>query len=151
MKKFLAPFFLVASLALLAGCSSSNNITAGVKIGLTGLARASDGSTRVSWRVINPNVISYLVSQTTHRIYLNGVLIGTVIDREPLAVLPQAHSERTSPLASAGPAADSALAAAATAGSGAYRVESTIVVQLYGETTDKSNLTATGTVPVTAK
>src|SRR5258708_3929138 len=75
MKKFLTPFFLVASLALLAGCSSNNSTTAGMKIELTGLARASDGSTRVSWRVVNPNVISYLVSQASHRIYLNGVLI----------------------------------------------------------------------------
>lgn len=151
MKQFLTPFFLVTLLALLAGCSSNNSTTAGVRIELTGLARASDGSTRVSWRVANPNVISYLVAEATHRIYLNGVLIGTVNDREPLAVMPQAHTDRTSSLASAGPAADSALAAAVAAGSAAYRVESAIVVQLYGETVDKSNLTATGTVPVTAK
>lgn len=152
MKKFLTPLFLIASLALLAGCSSSNNnTTAGVKIELTGVARASDGSTRVSWRVANPNVISYLVSQSTHRIYLNGVLIGTVLDREPVAVMPQAHTDVTSLLTSAGPAADAALAAAATTGSAAYRVESAIVIQLYGEMIDKSSLTATGTVPVTAK
>lgn len=152
MKKFLTPLFLVTLLALFAGCSStSNNTTAGVKIELTGVARASDGRTRVSWRVANPNVISYLVSQATHRVYLNGVLIGTVHDREPFAVMPQAHTDRTSPLASAGPAGDSALATAAAAGSAAYRVESAIVVQLYGEMIDKSNLTATGTVPVTAK
>lgn len=152
MKKFLTPLFLIASLALLAGCSSSNNnTTAGVKIELTGVARASDGSTRVSWRVANPNVISYLVSQSTHRIYLNGVLIGTVLDREPVAVMPQAHTDVTSLLTSAGPAADAALAATATTGSAAYRVESAIVIQLYGEMIDKSSLTATGTVPVTAK
>ena len=153
MKKFLTPFFLVTLLALVAGCNSSrnNNTTAGVKIELTGLARASDGSTRVSWRVANPNVISYLVSQATHRIYLNGVLVGTVKDREPLAVTAQAHTDVTSAMTSAGPAGDSALAAAASAGSAAYRVESAIVVQLYGEMIDKSDLTATGTVPVTAK
>ena len=153
MKKFLTPFFLVTLLALVAGCSSSrnNSTTAGVKIELTGVVRASDGSTRVSWRVANPNVISYLLSQATHQIYLNGVLVGTVKDREPLAVMPQAHTDRTSPMASAGPAGDSALAAAATTGSAAYRVESSLVIQLYGEMVDKSDLTATGTVPVTAK
>ncbi len=151
MKKFLTPFFLVTLLALLAGCSSNNTITAGLKIELMGLARASDGSTRVSWRMVNPNVISYLMSEASHRIYLNGVLIGTVNDREPLAVMPQTHTDRTSPLASAGPAGDSALAAAATAGSAPYRVESTIVIQLYGEMIDKSKLMAVGTVPVTAK
>ncbi len=151
MKKFLTPLFLATLLALLAGCSSNNSTTAGVKIELTGLVRASDGSTRASWRVVNPNVISYLVSQASHRIYLKDVLIGTVDDRDPLAVMPQAHTDRTSPLASAGPAADNALAAAVTNGSSTYRLESTIVVQLYGEMTDKTNLTATGTVPVTAK
>lgn len=153
MKKFLTPFFLVTLLALLAGCSSisNNSTTAGVKIELTGLVRAGDGTARVSWRVANPNVISYILSQASHRIYLNGVLIGTVHYREPVAVLPQAHTDVTSTMTSAGPAADSALAAAVTAGSAAYRVESAIVVQLYGEMIDKSNLTATGTVPVTAK
>ena len=152
MKKFLTPLFLIAALALLAGCSSSDtNTTAGVKIELTKVARAGDGSVQVSWRVANPNVISYLLSEANHRIYLNGVLVGTVKDREPVAITPQAHTDVTSPLISAGPAGDSALAAAATAGSAAYRVESAIVVQLYGETVDKSSLTSTGTVPVTAK
>lgn len=153
MKRFLTPFFLATLLALLAGCSSSSNnsTTAGMKIELTSLTRTSDGSVRVAWRVANPNVISYLVSQASHRIFLNGVLVGTVNDREPLAVMPQTHTDRTSSMASAGPAADSALAAAATAGSAAYRVESAIVVQLYGDMIDKSNLTTTGTVPVATK
>ena len=48
MKKFLTPLFLITLLTLLAGCSSSNNTTAGVRIELTSLARASDGRTRVS-------------------------------------------------------------------------------------------------------
>lgn len=151
MKKFLTPLFLLAALTLLAGCSSNNNTTAGIKIELTGVARASDGSTRVSWRVTNPNVVAYLVSQSTHRIYLNGVLVGTVLDREAVAVTAQAHTDVTSPMTSAGPGGDAAVAAAATTGSATYRLESAIVVQLYGEILDKSNLTATGTVPVTAK
>jgi len=151
MKKFLTPLFLVAALALLAGCSSTNNTTAGVKIELTGVARASDGSTRVTWRVANPNVISYLVSQANHRIYLNGVLIGTVNDREPVAVLPQAHTDVTSVMASAGPAGRQR---ARGGGGGRIRRLPRGVshrVQLYGEMIDKSNLTADGTVPVTMK
>ena len=51
----------------------------------------------------------------------------------------------------AGPAAERTLAAAAVAGSGAYRLESTVLMRLYGDMTDKSSLTAAGKVPVTAK
>ena len=58
MKSFLTPFLLVSLLALLGtGCSSSNTITVGLKVELTGLARAGDGAPRVEWRVVNPKVV----------------------------------------------------------------------------------------------
>ena len=152
MKKFLTPFFLAALFATLAGCSSNtSNTTTGVKLELTGLARATDGSTQVAWRVVNPNIISYLLAEASHRIYLDGVLIGTVNDRDPVAIPAQAHVDLTSRLTVAGLAAERTLAAAAAAGSGAYRVESTILMRLYGDITDKSSLSAAGKVPVTAK
>jgi hypothetical protein len=153
MKKFLAPVLLITLFAALAaGCSSSNSsTTAGLKIELTGIVRAGDGSTQVSWRVTNPNVVSYLMAQASHRIYLNGVLVGTVNDHDPLAVPAQNHADRVSPLVSAGPAADRTLVAAVAAGSAPYRVESAILVQLYGDITDKGDLVAAGTVPVSAR
>ncbi len=153
MPKFLTPLFLAAVLAALAGCGSSTNstTTAGLKLELTGLARAADGSTRVAWRVVNPNVVSYLLAEASHRVYLDGVLIGTVNDREPVAILAQAHVDLTSPLTVAGPAAERTLTAAATTGSGAYRLESVILFRIYGDTTEKTNLSAAGQVPVTTK
>ena len=152
MKKFLTPFFLIVMLAaLVAGCSSNNSTTAGLKVELTGLTRAGDGGTRVAWRVVNPNVISYIVAQVRLRVYVDGVLIGTVTERDPLAVPAQSHADRASPLVSAGSDAERKLAAASAAGAGAYRLESAVLVQLYGDITDKSNLIATGTVPVTTK
>ncbi len=152
MKKFLTPFFLVSLLALLGtGCSSSNTITAGLKVELTALARAGDGTTRADWRVVNPNVVSYLLAQSTHRVYLDGVLVGTITDKDAMALPAHNHSARSTTLASAGPAADRTLAAAAAAGSAAYRVESTVIIRLYGDSTERTSLSATGTLPVTTK
>jgi hypothetical protein len=37
------------------------------------------------------------------------------------------------------------------AGTASYQVESSILIRLYGDTTDKSTLKASGTLPVTAK
>lgn len=152
MKKFLTPLLLVPLLALLGtGCSSSNTITAGLKVELTALARAGDGTARADWRVVNPNVVSYLLAQSTHRVYLDGVLVGTITDKDAMALPAHNHSARSTTLASAGPAADRTLAAAAAAGSAAYRVESTVIIRLYGDSTERSSLSATGTVPVTTK
>lgn len=152
MKKFLAPFFLVSLLALLGtGCSSSNTITAGLRVELTGIARAGDGTTRADWRVINPNVVSYLLAQSTHRVYLDGVLVGTITDKDAMALPANNHSARSATLTSAGPAAERTLSTAAAAGSAAYRVESSVIIRLYGDSTERSSLSGAGTVPVSNK
>jgi hypothetical protein len=152
MKKFLTPFLLVSLLALLGtGCSSSNTITVGLKVELTALVRAGDGTTRVEWRVVNPNVVSYLLAQSTHRVFLDGTLVGTITDKDAMALPAQNHSARSTTLSSDGAAAERALAAAASAGSAAYRVESTVVVRLFGDSTERTSLSSSGTVPVTSK
>ena len=152
MKKFLTPFFLVSLLALLGtGCNSSKTITAGLKVELTAITRAGDGTTQADWRVVNPNVVSYLLAQSTHRVYLDGVLVGTIKDKDAMALPANNHSARSTALATAGPAAERTLAAAAAAKSASYRVESDIIIRLYGDSTERSSLSAAGTVPVTAK
>lgn len=152
MKKFLTPFLLGSLLVLLGtGCSSSNTITAGLKVELTGIVHAGDGTTRADWRVVNPNVVSYLLAQSTHRVYLDGVLVGTITDKDAMALPASNHSARSTILASAGPAAERTLAAAAATGSAAYRVESSVIIRLYGDSTERSGLSSTGTVPVTTK
>jgi LEA14-like dessication related protein len=152
MKKLLTPFSLLSLLvAFVAGCGGPNTTTVGLQVELTGVKRAGEGSASVSWRVVNPNVVSYLVAQTNHRVYLDGVLVGTINDRDALAVPAQSKPERTSALVIAGPAAERALAAAAAAGSAGYRLESVVTIRLYGENTDKTDLRSSGTVPVTGK
>lgn len=151
MNKFLAPLYGAALFTLFAAGCSSNTVMVGLQTELTGIARANDGTTQVSWRVVNPNIVSYLVAGAEHRIYFDGVLVGATKDREPMAVPAQSKVDRTSTLAPAGAAAERTLTAALKAGSATYRLESTVTIRLYGDTTEKNTLTATGTVPVTAK
>jgi hypothetical protein len=149
MKRIFIPVFL---LLLLAGCSSNSNvITVGLKIELTNIACGGDGTTQVAWRIVNPNIASYLVDGTTHRIYINGTLVGTINDKEAVAIPAQNNANRMSKLLSAGAAGERALTDALAAGSASYRTESTIVIRLYGDATDKSSLSSTGKVTVTAK
>lgn len=151
MKHFLAPFLCLTLLtAVFTGCSSPN-ITEGLKVELTRIARSDDGSVQVSWRLMNPNIVSYLVAQTNHRIYLNGTLIGTVEDKDAVAMPAQTNVDRISRLAPGGSAGTQAVNEALSAGSAAYRTETSIIVRLYGETTDKSSLSSRGTVPVVKK
>jgi LEA14-like dessication related protein len=152
MKKLLTPFFLVSLVAaFLAGCGGPNTTMVGLQAELTGISRTGEGSATVTWRVVNPNIVAYLVARADHRIFLDGVQIGTISDRDALAVPAQSKPERTSKLVIAGPAAERALAAAVAAGSAAYRLESVVTIRLYGENTDKSDLRASGSVPVTGK
>lgn len=152
MKSFPAPLFLCLLLsAFLAGCHGASTVTVGLKPELTSITRQSNGQTLVAWRMMNPNIVPYLLGRTNHRIYLNGVLVGTIEDREPLAVPAQTNQERTDTLVIAGPPGEQALAKAAAAGSATYRLETTVIVHLFGEETDKGELLATGNVSVAAR
>ena len=152
MRKFLTPLFLLTLAAvLLPGCSSHNSITVGLKIELLGIERARDGTAQVTWRVTNPNLASYLLAETSHRIYLNGSLVGKTTDKEPMGVPAQLSTSRTTKLLVADQAAERILREALAAGSASYRVETQVTVRLYGDTIDRSGLTNSGTVPVTGK
>ena len=152
MKQLITPFLLVGLLAAaLAGCNSGQVVTVGLKVELIGIQRTGDGTVQVTWRVNNPNVVSYLLSETRHRIFLNGALVGSVVDTEPTAFPAQSHVDKTAKLTLAGAAAERGLSEAAAAGSAGYRVETQIIVQLYGDAYEKGNLSQSGTVPVTNK
>ena len=153
MKKFLAPFaLLLCGLLFQSGCTGAGSvIVTGLRIELTGLERAGDGTVTVSWRIMNPNVAPYLMTRVRHKIYLNGTLVGKTMDNDPMGVPAQLSTSKTSKLSVADQAAERILREALTAGSASYRVESLITVRLYGETIDRSSLTNSGTVPVTGK
>jgi len=153
MKKFLTPVFLLALLAaIMTGCNNNSRLIAtGLRVELAGLERTGENTVSVSWHVANPNVVSYLLSHTSHKIYLNSVLLGNLVDPEPLGVPANANADRISKLTVGDATAARALADAVTHGSATYRVDSQLIIRVYDETTEKSDLTNSGTVPVTTK
>jgi len=152
--KLLPPslLLLACSILILAGCSSDNRTLAvGLRVELTGITRSANGDTEVSWRLGNPNIVPYLLAETTHRIFLNGALVGEVKNREAIAVPAQSSIDGMVRLVPAGPAAVRVLNEALAAGSATYRTETELIIRLYGDETDKGKLIGTGTVRVTAK
>jgi LEA14-like dessication related protein len=153
MKRFLLPLCLLLSgVFFQGGCTNAGTIVVvGLRVELTGIERSADGSATVTWRVQNPNVAPYLVARTNHKIYLNNTLVGSVDDREPMAVPAQSNASQTSKLVLAGAAADRLLADAAGHAPVSYKVDSKIEVVIYGDSSEKGGLTGTGTVAVTNK
>ena len=154
MKKLLLPLLLLVSSGLfLAGCGSANSdtITAGLRVELTGIERTGDGTVTVAWQLVNPNVTPYLLDRVSHRIFLNGTLVGTTLDAKATAFPAQSTTSKTTKLTLAGPAAERLLAEAAAKGRAEYRVDTQVTVRLYSDMMEKSDLTHAGSVPVTAK
>jgi len=152
MKKWITPILALAALIIVTGCGSSAEIISkGLRIALTRIDRAADGSYAVSWQVENPNVVHYVVDHSEHKIYLDNVLVGTVSKKTRQGVPLQAKAEGVDPLTPAGPAAVEKLTQAIAQGQSAYRVESTIWVLLADDETSKSNLVSTGTVALGTK
>jgi LEA14-like dessication related protein len=152
MKKL--PLLLLATLVLscFSACTSTTDIIAGdLKVALTRIERAGDKTVHVIWRVDNPNVVSYLVSKGTHKILLNGTLVGTIVQDQPLGIPAQTKLERTSVLTLANPAAEAIIDQALAHGSADYRVESNIMLLIIDDKFEKIRLTYTGNVPVVAK
>ena len=152
MKKWITPFLALAALFVMAGCGGMNaTISKGLRIALTQIVRAADGSYTVAWQVENPNVVSYVVDHSEHKVYLDNVLVGTISKKSRQGVPVQNKAEGVDPLIPEGPAAAEKLAQAIAQGQAAYRVDSTIWVLLADEETSKSTLVSNGTVAVIAK
>jgi LEA14-like dessication related protein len=151
MKKYLAPIFLASLItALLAGCTNST-LFSGLQVDLTGIVRAADGSVQANWRLQNPNLVPYLVDSVTAKVYLKGVLVGGTVNREPRALPNNAVADGSSPILLTGTAADKLIREAAAAGTVDYRMETLLVLRLYGDTLENATLVSTGTVPVVQK
>jgi len=153
MKKFLLPLVLLAGAMIFqGGCTNAGKIVVlGLRIDLTGIERTADGTTTATWHIDNPNVAPYLLSTTNHKVFLNGTLVGTITDNTPMAIPTQSAASKTGKLVVAGPEAERILAAAIGHGPVSYRLETNLVVVLYGDSTEKGSLTGSGSVAVTAK
>ncbi len=152
MKKILFPLLLAVVLVCgFTACGSPESLTAGLKLELTGIERAGDGTVRVMWSVQNPNVFSYVLDKTSHKLSLNGTLVGTITDNSRMGVPAQSHAERTGVLTPAKPPAAAVIDQAVNRGSAAYRLDSIVNVLLLDDKFEKRSLAASGTVTVTAK
>ena len=153
MKKAITPLVLLACAGLFSGgCANVGAIVVtGLRVELTGIERTADGTASVSWRVQNQNVSSYLVGQVTNNIFLNGTLVGKTFDQDPMGVPAAGSAAKTSKLVLAGPAAAQVLTAALAQGPVNYRVESILIISIYGDDTERGNIASSGTVSVVSK
>jgi len=104
-----------------------------------------------SWHVANSNVVAYLLTRVSHKVYLNGTYLGTILDEEPLGVPADSTAGRTHKITGGDAAAARVVSDAIAKGTGSYRVDSQIVIRIYGDTIEKSALSNSGTVPVATK
>ena len=152
MKKWLTPLFVLGALLVFSACENTSELVSrGLSINVTKIVHEADGSYAVTWQVVNPNVVYYVVDHSTHKIFLDGVLVGSVSKTGRQGVPQQQRAEGTDVMTVAGPAGSEKLAQATGRDPLPYRVESTVWLLLNDEDTTKSQLVSTGTVAVTAK
>ncbi|HEX2860019.1 MAG TPA: hypothetical protein VHN79_00180 [Lacunisphaera sp.] len=152
MKRLLTPLFLLLILCGLTACSSTKEIIAnGLRVEVTRVQRDGNGAIEVTWRVHNPNIVPYVFSKTTHKLSLDGTLIGTLEDTSPLGVPQSNVVERTGTLVPAGGAATQAIEQALARGTAAYRQDSSIWILIIDDELEKVVLNSAGTVPVTGQ
>jgi hypothetical protein len=153
MKQLLTPLLLLSLvLSGLTGCSSTSKIiSSGLRIELTRVERDSSGAVQVTWRVHNPNVVSYVFSKSAHKLSLDGTAVGMVEDVAPLGVPQLSQADRTATLAPSGAAASQVIDQAIARGSAGYQMNSTLWVLIIDDDLEKIVLNGAGTVPVSAK
>lgn len=150
MKKLLAPVFVLLAVLLLGGCTSQIRIsTAGVGISATKLERLGNGDLRVTWTLRNPNIVAYVFTRSTHKLWLDGTEVGTVTSTARVGLPSLNQVEAGGILTPANPAARAAIERAAEAGSAGYRMESVFWLLVLDDKTEKVALSSSGTVAVT--
>jgi hypothetical protein len=150
--KNLPPLLLAGLLACgFIACTSADVMANGLSIALTQIERTGDGAVHVTWRVGNPNIVSYLLTKGAHKLTLNGTLVGTVIDNSRLGVPAQNQVESSGLLVPVGPGSASIIDQAVAQGSASYKLESIVTMLVVNETFEKFPLSASGSVPVVAK
>jgi hypothetical protein len=150
MKKLLAPVFVLLAVLLLGGCTSQIRIsTAGVGISATRLERLDNGDLRVTWTLRNPNIVAYVFTRSTHKLWLDGTEVGTLTSTARVGLPSLNQVEAGGILTPANPAAPAAIERAAEAGSAGYRMESVFWLLVLDDKTEKVALSSSGTVAVT--
>lgn len=141
MKNLIFPLFLlVATLAVSSGCSSPPPM-AGMRLELTAVERTSDGRTVATVLISNPNLVAYNLVRVSHRIQFGSGATGTLDITQPTGVPAQNSAVQTGTL-------ELDRGAALSAGTDTYRMDSRVVLRLYGERTDNTKISSSGQVVV---
>ena len=139
MKKLLALAFASVAVLFFASCSSPR--FAGLGLELTALDRAADGSVTATVRVVNSNVVAFNFSLSRHTLIVDGREIGELLISQPTGIPPQTAVEQTGTVTLK-------RGAELSAGPASYRLESRIVVRLWGDRTENADLKGSGNVVV---
>lgn len=151
MKQWITPLFLLAALLGFTGCKNTGDIMAvGLGIDVTKIERASDGSFAVTWQVRNPNIVPYILDHSTHKLFIDGTLVGTMTEDSRIAIPAHNAGGRTDKLVLAGGGAQK-LNQALSAGTANYRVETTAWMLIVDDDFAKSEFVGSGTVAVSAQ
>lgn len=141
MKKTLLCLFLAGGvLVALTGCSNPPAMI-GLRMELTSIELAVDGSTTATVQIINPNLVAYNLVSATHKIILDGRTVGVLNITRATGVAPQSVAPQSGTL-------DLDKGTALARGAAAYRMDSKFVVRVYGDATRDAKLSSSGTVVI---
>lgn len=133
---FLALCAAIACLFTLAACSTTTPVSLGIE--LAGIDRSTG---RATLRLLNPGVVAYNVASSKHRVFIDGKAVGTVEVKAPEGVPAQRNVEQTGIFV---PEKGASIAS----GQSSYRLESVLTLTLYGENTQQTKISGSGTVIV---
>ena len=148
MKQFFIRLALALTFAALAGCNSDKPGLVGFKPELLKIERDGHGGATAIWQIVNPNIATYNVAESSHKIFVNGRYLGRAVTKEPTGVPRQTNITQSAPIALE---RDGAAILDAAGNSGAYRIESSLLLLIYSTTTEKFSVTNAGTVRITGK
>lgn len=143
MKRALLLSCSLVLFGLVAACNSPQEAAVtGLAVELASIDRAADGSTTATIRILNPNVVAYNVAEAEHEIYLNGRMVGTVNIERPTGV--PARSEAATQTGVLKLRSGESL----PTGTIDYRMNSELILRLWGDTTQELKVSSSGSVAV---
>ncbi len=148
MKKLLALIGVAVLSTLFAGCGSTKPGIVGLRAELVKIDRDGQGGATATWHLVNPNIVSYIVGASKHKIYVNGHFVGTTSTKEAAGIPAQSHVTQAAPLLLD---KDGANVLAGAGGSANYRIDSDLTLRLYDQLSEHHSSTATGSVQIVAK
>jgi LEA14-like dessication related protein len=141
MKRLLVS--VLASLVLVGlwtGCTSRQEGLVGLQFELAGIERTAAGA-QATFRVVNPNMVSYNLDNVTYTVALDGKVVGTAQVKQPTGVPAQQTVALTAALVLAP-------GAVLPTGEAAYRLDAQVLFRLYDEVTEKLKVASAGRVVV---